>query len=378
MSNETFDGSPEGQPAAGGIGATTKPDDDRPIARRKVEHLDIVLNRDIRSGTTTTGLEAVRFAHHALPDLDLVKIDLGTRFVGRDVRAPILISSMTGGPAQSRSINENIAEAAQTLGLAFGVGSQRIALEEGQRAGFDRRLRRVAKDVPILANFGAGQLRTWDGVEMARRAVDMIEADALIIHLNPLQEAVQERGDRDWRGLLAEIERICRHVTFPVVAKEVGCGITGKVARQLVDAGVSVIDVAGAGGTSWAAVEAERGSTPRARATAAVFREWGVPTAQALLQVRQCCPDVDVIASGGLRNGIDCAKAVRLGADMTGLAAGLLAEAVAGPEALIQHLEIVIEQLRIACFCTGSANLASLRSAEVLPQDLGATIATSR
>ena len=335
----------------------------RHIRERKDEHLDIVLKRDVGSGTTTTGFEHVRFAHVALPEMALADVDLSTSFLGRRVNAPILISSMTGGPARAAAINESIARAAQTLGIGFGVGSQRIALETEHSGGIDHRLRRLAPDVPIMANFGAAQLQLWDGPEMARRAVDMIEADALIIHLNPLQEAVQERGDRNWRGLLAAIEGVCRQVDFPVIVKEVGSGISGPLARQLIEAGVSVIDIAGAGGTSWAAVEAERAKTGRGQAIANAFRSWGLPTAQALREVRAMCPDAVVIASGGLQDGVDCAKAIRLGADMTALAAAVLPFAIAGAGALTAHLEIIIEQLRIACFCTGSQNLAALRQA---------------
>jgi isopentenyl-diphosphate Delta-isomerase len=336
------------------------------IGQRKDDHLDIILTRDVKAAATTTGFETIRFVHQALPELDMAQINLATQFVGRPLRAPLLISSMTGGPARAGAINESIAEAAQTLGIAFGVGSLRIALENGPSAGFNSSLRRIAPDVPILANFGAAQLRTWDGPEMARRAIDMIEADALIIHLNPLQEAVQEGGDRDWRDLLVEIERICRQSNFPVIVKEVGFGISGDLARRLVNAGVSVIDVAGAGGTSWAAVEAERAQTARGRAIAMAFRDWGLPTARALADVRKAVPNACVVASGGVRDGIDCAKAIRLGADLCGIAAGALSGALAGPEALTEHLGVVIEQLRIACFCTGSTNLAALRHAELM------------
>lgn len=344
----------------------------RLINQRKDEHLDIVLTRDVGSGATATGFDDIRFVHVALPELNLAEIDISTQFVGRTVAAPIMISSMTGGPARAGAINENIAIAAQALGLAFGVGSQRIALENGQSSGLGRRLRSLAPDVPILANFGAAQIRHWNGPDMARRAVDMIEADALIIHLNPLQEAVQGNGDRDWRNVLVGIETICRQVRFPVIVKEVGFGISGPVAKRLMEAGVSVIDIAGAGGTSWAAVEAERARTAKARAIAAAFRGWGLPTAVALRDVRQACPGAVLIASGGLGDGIDCAKAIRMGADMTALAAALLPQAVEGADALIAHLEIIIEQLRIACFCTGSADLAALRRAEIRVENSGA------
>lgn len=336
------------------------------IAERKNDHLDTVMTRDVGCGATTTGFEHIRFAHVALPELCLDDIDLATTFLGRRVTAPILISSMTGGPARSAAINRAVAEAAQTVGIGFGVGSQRIALGGNGSHGLGRDLRRRAPDVPIMANLGAAQLRDTAGIDMARRAVEMIEADALIIHLNPLQEAVQDGGDRDWRGLLRQIARVCASCGVPVVAKEVGSGLSGALAARLVASGVSILDVAGAGGTSWAAVEAGRARTARGRAVAEAFREWGIPTAAALLDVRRSCPGATVIASGGLRTGIDCAKALRLGADVTGFAAGVLPAAVAGPEALIEKLEILAEELRIACFCTGSSSIANLKRAPLL------------
>ncbi|MEL6375083.1 MAG: type 2 isopentenyl-diphosphate Delta-isomerase [Pseudomonadota bacterium] len=336
------------------------------IARRKVEHIDIVMQGEAARATTPTGFERIRFMHEALPNLDLAAIDLTTQFVGRQVAAPLFVNSMTGGPQVSASLNRHIAEACAQVKVGFGVGSQRIALEGQGDSGLGRALRQSAPDVPILANFGAAQLRTWDGPDSARRAVDMIEADALVLHLNPLQEAVQEGGDTDWRGLLSKIEEVCTRSSFPVLAKEVGAGLGGATARRLVDVGVAGIDVAGLGGTSWAAVEGARARTEQGRAKAEAFRDWGIPTADALRSVRATCPDVTVVASGGLTSGLDSAKAIRLGADMTAIAAGVLPAAIAGTDALVAHLEGLVEQLRIACFCTGSADLAALAQAPLL------------
>jgi isopentenyl-diphosphate delta-isomerase len=337
---------------------------------RKSQHLDIVLRRDVTARDVTTGLEAIRFEHVALPEMALGDIDLSTTFLNRRLGAPLLVSSMTGGPERAESINRAIAEAAQNKRVAFGVGSQRVALEGGAsglaRGGFGRHLRDAAPDVPILANFGAAQLRDWDGVDMARRAVDMIGADALIVHLNPLQEVVQPEGDRDWRDLLSRIEALQRTSPVPVIVKEVGAGLSGAVAKRLWDAGIRIIDVAGAGGTSWAAVEAERAVDERAKLVAAPFRDWGIPTAQAILEVRATCPSATVIASGGIRDGLDVAKSIRLGADLAGLAAGVLGAALEGGEALVARLDIVVEQLRIACFCTGSRTLSDLRTARLV------------
>ena len=337
---------------------------------RKTQHLDIVLRRDVAARTVTTGFEAVRFEHVALPELALADVDLSTTFLNRRLAAPLLVSSMTGGPDRADGINRAIAGAAQALKIAFAVGSQRVALEGEGAGGFGRHLRDAAPDVPILANFGAAQLRSWNGAEMARRAADMIGADALIIHLNPLQEAVQAEGDKDWRGVLAALTRLQRESSVPLIVKEVGAGISGAFAARLWDAGIRIIDVAGAGGTSWAAVEAERAPDARSKAIAEAFRDWGIPTARALADVRAACPSATVIASGGIRDGLDVAKAVRLGADLAGLAAGVLEAALAGPEALQERLGVVIAQLRIAAFCTGSADLAQLRQARLLTQSL--------
>lgn len=336
------------------------------IERRKVEHLKIVMSGDAAASDVTTGFERIRFVHKALPEVNMDEIDLGVQFLGRGLRAPLLVSSMTGGPQSAAALNIHIAQACAELGVAMGVGSQRIALEGRQAAGFGPELRRAAPNVPILANFGAAQLRDWNGPDMARRAVDMIEADALVIHLNPLQEAVQDGGDRDWRGLLDRIGEVCQQSTFPIIIKEVGAGISGEVARQLVERGVAVIDVAGAGGTSWAAVEAGRATNSRQRAVAEAFRDWGIPTTQAICEVRAACPETALVASGGIRDGIECAKAIRLGADVVGIAAGVLPAAVASTEAVVEHLGTVIEQLRVACFCTGSGNLAALREAPLI------------
>lgn len=336
------------------------------IEKRKVQHIEIVMSGDRARSLTGTGLSCVRFQHNALPEMSLDDVDLTATFLGRGARAPIMVSSMTGGPRDAETINRTIAEACEHLGLPFGIGSQRIALEGKGAGGLGTNLRRIAPNATILANFGAAQLNTWDGPVMAQRAVGMIEADALIIHLNPLQEAVQPGGDTNWRDLLPKIAAVCKSAEFPIVVKEVGSGISGTLARRLVDAGVSAIDVAGLGGTSWAAVEAGRAETPEQRAIAETFTDWGIPTALAIRQVHEACPQVPLIASGGIENGLDCARALRLGATMSGIAAGVLPAALKGTEELVAHLETIIQQLRITCFCTGSRTLAELRNAPLI------------
>lgn len=338
------------------------------IAGRKSDHIDIVLARAeaALSGRVTTGLEAIRFEHCALPELSLSEVDLSTEFLGKRLEAPLLVSSMTGGPERAAKINAHLAEAAEELGIALAVGSQRIAIEGRASGGLDTSLRRRAPSIPILANIGAAQLGLGYGLTEAMRAVEMIEADALIVHLNPLQEAVQAGGDTDWRGLLARIGALAQELPVPLVVKEVGAGVSAGLARRLVDFGVAAIDVAGAGGTSWAAVEAERAEDVRLRKTAMVFADWGIPTAQAIADVRAACPETLLIGSGGLKTGLDVAKAMRLGADLCGQAAASLAAADVSAEAVAAHFSGVVQELRIACFCTGSADLAALKRAPLI------------
>lgn len=333
------------------------------ISLRKSEHLRIVAEgRGVQQGVAT-GLDAIRFLHTALPEIDYDAIDLSTRFLGRKMRAPLLVSAMTGGPAEAARINAHIAEACAALGIALSVGSQRIAVEHGDAGGLGRDLRVRAPAIPILGNIGAVQLNYAIGPDEARRAVDMIEADALILHLNPLQEAIQPGGDRNFAGLLPRIEALARALPVPLGVKEVGAGLSAPVARRLMDAGVAILDVAGAGGTSWARVEGERGDE-RLRALAAPFHDWGIPTADALRAVAPLMTGgATLIGSGGIRHGLDVARVLRLGADLAGQAAGVLAPARHSTEALADHLDDIVTQLRIAMFCTGSADLAALRHA---------------
>ncbi|OSN07309.1 type 2 isopentenyl-diphosphate Delta-isomerase [Lonsdalea iberica] len=336
------------------------------LSQRKNDHLDIVLRQKAASHTSA-GWDLVQFEHCALPELSLEGIDLSSTLLGIGVRAPLLISSMTGGARRAEAINRHLAEAAQSLRIAMGVGSQRVSLRTDHRQGLTRALRRAAPNVPLLANIGAAQLLESDGLTLASRAVETLEANGLIIHLNPLQEAVQPEGDRDWRGVLACIARTTAHLGVPVMVKEVGTGLSARVARMLVDAGVQAIDIAGMGGTHWAAVEAERADHPADREVAMAFADWGIPSVTAVQQVRQALPETTLVASGGIRNGVDAAKALRLGADIVGQAAGVLEAATRSTEAVIAHFDILIRQLKIACFCTGSGNLAALRQARLLP-----------
>lgn len=340
------------------------------IDQRKADHIRINLEEDVQFPALTTGLEAYRFVHQALPELDLAGIDTRTRVLTRQVAAPILVSSMTGGTSQAQVINRNLAEAAQERGLAMGLGSQRAGLEQTDTVATFR-VRDVAPDILLLANLGAVQLNYGFGVDDCRRAIEMIEADALILHLNPLQEVLQAEGDTNWRGLLGKIEQVCRGLPVPVVAKEVGWGISEQTARRLIEAGISAIDVAGAGGTSWSQVEMHRAPTTRLRRLAAAFADWGIPTAESLQMVRRVRAesgrtDVQIFASGGIRTGQEIAKCVALGADLVGLASPFLKRAVESAEAVAEEMELLESELRIAMFCSGAATLADLRRDGVL------------
>jgi isopentenyl-diphosphate Delta-isomerase len=338
------------------------PDDrtDPPTTQqRKADHLRITMGEDVASGLTS-GFERYRFVHQALPECDLAAIDTAQTFLGTRLRLPLLVSSMTGGTEEATTINRRLAEAAQQAGIALGVGSQRSAVEEpGLADSF--RVRAVAPDILLLANVGAVQLNHGYGVDECRRAVAMIEADVLILHLNALQEALQPEGDHDWSGLLTKIEAVCRAVGVPVIAKEVGWGIAPTVARQLVDAGVAAIDVAGAGGTSWSQVEMHRARNPMAARVAAHFIDWGIPTAECVTGIATALPGVPLIASGGLRSGVDVAKAIALGAHLGGLALPLLKAAALSTEAVSDVIEELATTLRVAMFAIGAPDLTTLR-----------------
>jgi isopentenyl-diphosphate delta-isomerase len=330
-------------------------------ANRKQDHIDIVLRQDVAAKGITTGFERLAFEHVALPELNLDEIDTNLTLFGRRLKAPLLISSMTGGTNQARHINLTLAAVAQEFGIAMGVGSQRAALEDKTLAPTFQ-IRAAAPDILLFANLGAVQLNYGYGLTQARRAVEMIEADALFLHLNPLQEAVQAEGDRDWRGLLTKISQLAAQLEVPVIVKEVGNGINATLARRLVEAGVSAIDVAGAGGTSWSEVEAHRQPDPLRKRIAHTFASWGLPTAVALREVRAAVPlTLPVFASGGIRTGIDVAKALALGATLVGSAAPLLGPATDQRQAVVERFDAFLTELKIAMFCAGAGTLDELR-----------------
>lgn len=332
---------------------------------RKADHLRICLEDDVQFRNLTNGLERYRFQHACLPELDLEEVELTTYFLGKVLQAPLLISSMTGGTEQAKIINCRLAVAAQKYGLAMGVGSQRIAVEDPSSA-HTFAVRSHAPDALLFANLGAVQLNYTYGLEQCLRVVDILEADALILHLNPLQECIQPNGDTKFKGLLGKIEQLCQQIEVPVIAKEVGNGISANMATKLIEAGVDVIDVAGAGGTSWAKVESERAKTNLQRRLGRTFADWGMATADCIVQVRQQHPRLPLIASGGLRNGLEVAKAIALGADLAGLAFPFLQAASESEAALDELIELLIAEIKTVLFCTGNANLSELKRSPCL------------
>jgi isopentenyl-diphosphate delta-isomerase len=345
---------------------------DTELVSRKADHIKINLEQDVRSAWTT-GLEDFRFVHEALPELDLNRLDASLRLFSRRLAAPILVSSMTGGTEEAETINLRLAEAAQEVGLAMGVGSQRAALEHPERAATFQ-VRRVAPDILLFANLGAVQLNYGYTLDHCRRAVDMIQADALILHLNPLQEAVQSGGDVNFAGLAKKIEEVCKKMNVPVIAKEVGWGISEGTAKLLADCGVSAIDVAGAGGTSWSQVEMHRAPDEFTRQLAATFVGWGIPTAASILNVKRAVPEMTVFASGGLKDGLDIAKCIALGATLGGMAGQFLKAAasqerhhrsrrpVMSPvENVVELMKLTKRQIEVTMFACGAEKLESLR-----------------
>lgn len=344
----------------------TKVTDAAITERRKDDHIRINLEEQVQFPRLTTGLERWRFMHQALPELNLAEVSTETTLLGKTLASPILISSMTGGTERAQNINRTLAEAAQAAGIAMGLGSQRAALEDTSLAAtYD--VRALAPDILLFANLGAVQLNYGYGVEQCRRAVDLIEADALILHLNALQEAVQPEGDGNFAGLLGKIEAVCRQLEVPVVAKEVGWGISPETARRLADAGVAAIDVAGSGGTSWSEVEYHRAPNAQHAHVARSFADWGISTAQSIQYVREAVPGMPIIASGGLRDGVDIAKCIALGAEIGGMAGPFLKAAAQSLEAVQQLIWEVDRQIRIAMFASGARSITALKRTPLYP-----------
>lgn len=336
---------------------------------RKMEHVRLCLRENVAGEGISSGLEHLVFKHNPLPEVDFDDIQLASYFLGHQLQAPLLISSMTGGSAGTAQINQRLAAAAEARGWALGLGSIRAAVEKEELA-YTFQVRKQAPSIPIIANLGAVQLNYGFGVEQCQRAVDMAEADMLVLHLNSLQEVFQPEGNTNFSGLLSRIEEVCSRLTVPVGVKEVGWGIDGVTAARLFSVGVSFIDVAGAGGTSWSQVEKFRNTDPIKRAAAEAFADWGNPTASCIREVQELEQGA-VIGSGGLRNGVDAAKAIALGADLAGFGRSLLGAAVESEELVIERLAQVELELRTVMFGIGVRDIEQLRGTSRLRHRAG-------
>lgn len=325
------------------------------ITDRKLEHLLICENYDIEFRDKTTGFEDVELIHKALPEVNKNTIDLSTEKFGKKLDSPFFITAITGGHPYSKSINEKLAIAAEDKNIALGVGSQRAAIEHPELSDTYTVVRENAPDCLLVGNIGAPQLN------LAHDAVEMLDADILAIHLNPLQEAIQPEGDLDARNYINSIGDIVDLIDIPVMAKETGCGISAECAKQLVDAGVSYIDVEGAGGTSWAAVETYRSDDKFYGET---FWDWGIPTAVSTVEVASSV-DVPVISSGGIRTGLEAAKAIALGADAVGMALPFLKNSIS-VEQITNYIGKLEESLRIAMFLVGANNIDELKNSNLI------------
>ncbi|MBG0783582.1 MAG: type 2 isopentenyl-diphosphate Delta-isomerase [Anaerolineaceae bacterium] len=338
---------------------------DTQISSRKYEHIRINLEKDVQSGLSS-GLENYLFIHQALPEMKLEDVDLSQSLFGKKQPVPVMVSSMTGGTEEAARLNRTLAEAAQEVGLAMGIGSQRAAIKDPELVSTFQ-VRQFAPDILLFANLGAVQLNYGYGIDECQKAVEMIEADALILHLNPLQEALQPEGDTHFGNLAEKIAQLRQKITVPLIIKEVGWGISEQTARLLIEAGVDAIDVAGAGGTSWSQVEMYRIKDPYKAQTAGAFSDWGIPTAQSILNVRKVDSKLPVFASGGLRNGIDIAKCLALGACMGGMAGTFLKAANDSLETTVATMQVMVDQVRIAMFASGAADLKSLTQDKLSP-----------
>ncbi|BAZ42990.1 isopentenyl pyrophosphate isomerase [Calothrix sp. NIES-4101] len=328
---------------------------------RKADHIRICLESDVQFRQTTNGLEKYRFHHCCLPELNFSEIDISTEFLGKKLNAPLLISSMTGGTEQAGMINRRLAEVAQQYQIAMGVGSQRVAVEKKQVADTFA-IRKYAPNALLFANLGAVQLNYNYGLDQCLQIIDILEADALILHLNPLQECIQPRGDKNFKGIIDKISILCSELSIPVIVKEVGNGISAEMAQQLIAAGVKAIDVAGAGGTSWSKVESERAETMMQQRLGRTFADWGIPTAECITSIRAIDAKIPLIASGGLRDGLEVAKAIALGANIVGLAMPFLQAAAESERAICDLAEVLMAEISTVLFCTGNATLAQLQA----------------
>lgn len=332
------------------------------LSTRKRDHIKICTESDVEFKKKTTWFEYVELIHNPLPEVDFDEIKLERRFLGRIFNYPLVIEGMTGGVLEAYRINKNLAEAALQLNIPLGVGSQRAGIKNESLKQTYRVVRDTSPDIFIIGNIGVVQL-VREGVELAEKAVEMIEADALAIHLNSLQELIQPDGATTFRGAIKSIEQTVNRLNVPIIVKEVGCGISKETAKILESIGVRVIDVAGAGGTNWTLIEkirAEEIGDLEKKMLGEVFTEWGIPTAASIIEVSSTVK-VEIIGSGGIRTGLDAAKALALGADMAGIAKPLLKPALESVDSTLSYLKKMILELRTAMYLTGCRNTNELK-----------------
>ncbi|MFH0848745.1 MAG: type 2 isopentenyl-diphosphate Delta-isomerase [archaeon] len=335
------------------------------ISQRKIDHLRICATKDVQS-SGVTGFEDLTLMHNSLPEIDAADVELGTVLLDHHLSAPLVIEAMTGGAQEAKPINKRLAAAAKEYGIAMGVGSQRAAIEKDSLVSTFSIARETAPEAFLIANIGAPQLSAGYGVEEAKKAVEMISADALAIHLNPLQESIQPEGEAKGRGVIQKIAEIADNVDVPLIVKETGAGISGVTAKRLREAGASAIDVSGRGGTDWAKVEAYRPrASPELISKADAFSMWGISTVASILEVTQST-EVTVIASGGLRNGVDAAKSIALGATGAGFASQLLVAAMTNEKSLFRRIDRILDELKTAMFLTGSKTVEDLKRVDLV------------
>jgi isopentenyl-diphosphate Delta-isomerase len=335
----------------------------RGTVARKAQHVDLVVRKNVTFRTKSTGLDEWEFVHNALPEIDLADVDTSATFLNHTLRAPLMVSCMTGGYAGALRINRDIAAACRHAGIAMGVGSQRQALEDSAFHKTFAAAREAAPEIPIVGNIGAAEVATMHDATAALRLIGLIAADAFTVHLNPLQELLQPEGTPRFRGVLAGIALLVRELPVPVIVKEIGAGLSADVVRRLLDAGVRYIDVAGAGGTSWAGVELLRATTTY---SAGSFWDWGIPTATAIRDAAALkTPDIPftLIASGGISSAMDVARSIALGADLAASARPMLKELKRGGRSALEHmLDGWTRELRGIMFLTGARTIAELRT----------------
>lgn len=338
------------------------------IEKRKFDHLEICLEENVQPSDRTSGFEDILFVHNALPEINRDSIKLSTTVFSHRFSAPLLVGAMTGGTAKAFEINATLAEAVEELSLGMGVGSQRIAIEDQKLKKSFAITRKKAPSAFLIANIGAPQLVDQFGVKEAKMAVEMLEANALAIHLNPLQEAVQPEGDTNFSGVIRKIDEISQAVDVPVIVKETGSGIAAEVAKRLEKAGVAGIDVSGVGGTNWALVEyfrAKREQDQLHQRLGETFRSWGISTAASIVETAQSV-DLTVIASGGIRSGSDIAKSLALGANLSSIALPILHSAIKGATEVKKTLNLMIEELKTAMFVVGAESVEKLQQVPVV------------